>query len=857
MKRVTLGDVSLRGISLDQFDDLKKLREAYFRAVPEICIERPRFVTNYHLEKGLLDQSRISILDKAQVYRKVLEKREPIVSHKLARDNDMLEFPVDDKSPFAGSTTSKFKGVLLHPELLALAMWSELNTVSKRSRNPFFINKNDVESLNLDIFPHWLKKSVWEITRYRDYSDQFHSITSDVPDNMTLLQNAVFFLTSKVLCISHAIPDFSKVLNSGLGSMIEEATRKEDQTSDSGKKLFYQAVKETLKGIISFSRNLAKKAGEDAKKSDIDPSERLRLKEIAEIYKNVPENPARTFREALTTVWICWTAIHLENPNVGMSLGRLDQVLYPYYVGDINSGELTVRRATELICYLWLKIGDHVPMMPETGEQLFGGTGSNQAITIGGVDKNGDDAVNDLTYIMLKATELMRLRDPNLNARYHSEKNSDEYLQRITEVNINTGATPAIHNDRAVFKALRSKGHSLQQAWDYGIVGCVEPVSAGRTYGHNAAIILNLASALEMALFQGKHRHTGNKQIGVKSDNLAGFKNYEQFWDAFKRQTECLINRAVELNNQFGKTHQDFYPTPILSAFFEGPMDKGMDLIQGGAAINSSGAAIVAFADVVDSLAAIRKWVFEVDDNNKISFPRLLAALSKNFTGNSHGAVGKLLKNENKTPKFGNEHPDADQIARDVVTMLDEQFGNKLNYRGAPYRVGYWTMTIHAAFGKLTQSLPNGRKAHESFASGITPVSNVTPYLTKALGSVAQLPANTLSSGVALNIKYTPETDKQVMRDNFAATVKAFFSNDFGGRDGGFEIQFNIVSQETLKEAQKRPDQFPDLLVRVSGYTAYFRDLNPQMQSEIIKRTEYLLSTGNAQPCGEISLFES
>ncbi|MFA6223016.1 MAG: pyruvate formate lyase family protein [Desulfomonilaceae bacterium] len=853
MNQVTLGDVSLRGISLDQYDELGKMRDAYFQAVPEICIERPCLVTNFHLEMGLLDQPRISILDKARVYRKVLEEREPIVSHTSARDHNMREFSIDDTSPFAGSTTSKFKGVLLHPELLALAMWSELNTVSDRSQNPFFIDKNDIETLTLAIFPHWLKKSVWEITRYRDYPGQFHTITSREPDNMTLLQNAVFFITSKVLCISHAIPDFSKALDSGLGSMIEEAIRKEHETSDSSKKQFYQAVRETMEGIISYSTNLANQAREDSKRADIDPAEKSRLEEIAQIYRNVPKKPARTFREALTTVWICWTAIHLENPNVGMSLGRLDQVLYPYYKRDISSGALTVRRAIELICYLWLKIGDHVPMMPETGEQLFGGTGSNQAITLGGVDKNGNDAVNDLTYIMLKATELMRLRDPNLNARYHSGKNSDEYLKRITEVNIKTGATPAIHNDRAVFKALRSKGHSTEQAWDYGIVGCVEPVSAGRTYGHNAAIILNLASTLEMALFQGKHRHTGNKQIGLQTDNPAIFNDYAQFWDAFKRQTECLIDRAVELNNQFGKTHQDFYPTPILSAFFEGPMDKGVDLIQGGATINSSGAAIVGFADVVDSLAAIRKWVFEIDDNQKISFPRLLAALSKDFVGNTHEAIGKLLWNQNKTPKFGNEHPVADQIARDVVTMLDEQFGCRVNYRGGHYRVGYWTMTIHAAFGKLTQSLPNGRKARQNFASGITPVSNVTPYLSKALGSVAQLPAEALSSGVALNIKYTPETDVVLMRDNFAATVKAFFSSDFGGRDGGFEIQFNIVSRETLKAAQRRPELHGDLLVRVSGYTAYFRDLNPQMQEEIIQRTEYLLSTGNAQHCIEIS----
>lgn len=852
MDRVTLGDVSLRGISLDQYRDLKKLRDHYFDAIPEMCIERSHLVTACHVRKGfnpaqpdkcLLEQEKISILDKARVYREVLEKREAIVSHRFARDREGNAFPLRDTSPFAGSTTSKFKGVLIHPELMGLTMWSELQTVSTRSQNPFFIEEDDAKKLNLEVFPHWMRKTILEITRYRYYPGQFHDPLPSASDNMTLLLNVVFFLTSKELCISHAIPDFSGPLRIGLRSMIERAQDKKNQTPDPQKQEFYQALQEVLEGIISYAKKLGVRALELSRQAGIDGAEKKRLQEIAKIYERIPERPAESFREALTTVWICWTAVHLENPNVGMSLGRLDQVLYPFYRRDVDQGLLTVREAVELICYLWLKIGDHVPIMPEIGEQLFGGTGSNQAITLGGVDTDGEDAVNDLTYVMLKATELMGLRDPNLNARYHPNKNSDEYLQRLTEVNIMTGATPAIHNDKAVIRALLSKGDSLEQARDYGIVGCVEPVSAGRTYGHPAAIILNLASALELALYQGKHRHTGDRQIGPRTKNPAELEleleQFDEFWNVFEEQTRWLIDRSTELNYQLGVTHQDFYPTPILSAFFEGPMDKGMDLVQGGATINSSGAAIVGFADVVDSLAAIREWIFK---KKAFAFPNLLAALDTDFSGEA--AMLALLANPEKTPKYGNEHPDADAIAQKIVTLLDQAFSAKLNYRNGHYRVGYWTMTIHAGLGKITKSLPNGRESGQNFASGITPVSNVTPYLTKALGSVARLPAEALSSGVALNIKYTPETDLAQMRENFAATVKAFFSGDDGGRDGGFEIQFNIVSLDTLKAAIIYPEDYRSLLVRVSGYTAYFTDLNLQMQQEIIQRTEYLLSTG-------------
>jgi pyruvate-formate lyase len=187
-------------------------------------------------------------------------------------------------------------------------------------------------------------------------------------------------------------------------------------------------------------------------------------------------------------------------------------------------------------------------------------------------------------------------------------------------------------------------------------------------------------------------------------------------------------------------------------------------------------------------------------------------------------------------------------IAAKVVTMLDDAFSRKQNYRGGKYRVGYWTLTTHAGLGRLTRSLPNGRQAHENFASGITPVSGATRKLSEALNSVATLPATTLSSGVALNIKYTPEPDKDLMRDHFAATVKAFFSGVETNGNGGFEIQFNVLPREVFEDAIKHPERYPNLLVRVSGYTAYFIDLNPQMQKEIIERTEYLLSSGNAQP---------
>ena len=845
MPPITLSDLSLKDYRLN--DRVSHLKKTYFRAMPEICIERPRWVTRFSLENGLFEKERISILDKARLYRSVLENRAPIVRHSRAYEKGMKPFEFKEAPLFAGSTTSKFKGVPLYPEFLALTLWPELWTISKRKSNPFHITDSEVKEFNYEIFPHWIEHSILELGRKRCFEENWekNGLEKHAPE-IKLFERLVFFMASKPNCISHTIPDFSRAIKEGLRAIIDDAKGKCEGTSDPSQREFYEALGEVLEGIIAYSRNLAGEAERLAQR-EADPTLKKELLDIARINRRVPEFPAETFREGLTTVWICWTAIHLENPNVGLSLGRLDQVLYELYRQDREKEAIDVRDAIELICCLWLKIGDHVPSIPEAGEQLFGGTGSNQAITLGGVDRDGSDAVNDLTYVMLRATELMKLRDPNPNARYYPGINSPDYVRRLCEVNLETGAIPAIHNDRTIIKALTSKGETVQQARDYGVIGCVEPGSNGRFYGHTGAILLNLTSALELTLFNGRHRHTGmDLLISKETGDPSSFSTFEEFKDAFADQTRWLVEQATNLNNILGRVHQDFYPTPILSAFFEGPTEKGKDLVQGGALINSSGAAIIGLADVADSLSAIQKVVFH---GRAVTFAELLDALEKDFAG--YEVLQKRLMNPDKTPKYGNDDPVADANVSWIVELLDREFGKKMNYRGGCYRVGYWTMTNHAGFGRLMGALPSGRKARENFTSGITPVSGVTPYLTKTINSVAKQPAQCLSSGAALNLKYTPESGQTIL-DNFVASVEGYFDDADRQRDGGMEIQFIIADHNTLAKAAERSEEHPEecreLLVRVSGYTAYFKDLNPQMQKEIIDRTEYRLSTGKMVP---------
>ncbi len=594
-----------------------------------------------------------------------------------------------------------------------------------------------------------------------------------------------------------------------------------------------------MQGVIAYAQNLGKKAAGLAAKEQ-DPFRKENFRKMAALCARVPAKPARTFREAVNCIWIVQVAIHAENINMAMSPGRLDQILYEYYKKDIDKGILTVKEAMELVGCLWLKLNDNANLVPETAEELFGGAGTVPAVTVGGVDENGEDAVNDLTYIMLRVTELLKTRDPSLNARYHYEKNAEEYRDRVAEVIVNTKAVPAIHNDVVDIKVLENQGTKLEHARDYAIIGCVELGVSGRSYDASSSIILNLVSGLELALNSGKRPVTGDEQIGPQTGDPSQFKSFVEFREAFENQLRWLMGKGIELNEYFGHTYQEILPSPLLSAFFEGPMEQGKDLISGGALYNSSGATHVGFADTVDSLNAIEKAVF-ID--KKCTFAELMKALEANFK--DHEKLHAYLIN--KTPKYGTDDPIAVENSRSLIRFLYDFYQGHTNYRGGRYRPGYWTMTNHAGQGKLSRALPNGRKADKVFASGITPVSQAADDLTACLRAVGGLQSECIPSGEALNLKYPFVEGKEDIK-RFGQAVEAYF------RCGGLHIQFNIMSYEDLIDARNNPEKHPGLLVRVSGYSAYFNDLNEAMKDEIITRTAYDIRTGKAVPLRSASV---
>lgn len=809
-----LNDIRLSQFSLESLPNIAKLRTAQMNLQPEVCIERARYVTRYL--RDLADKTEPMEIRYAKAVNFFLSNKQPQFF-----DDNLL----------AGTTTSKPFGAPVYPELTGMTIWPELDTISTREKNPLLLSAEEAKELNLDIFPYWMDKNILEHTRKKFPGLQ----------GFGLLEKLVFFFATKAGTISHTIPDYSVALEKGLESMIADAASREAaliassalSPEDTQKRDFYRAVQIALQGIIAYAANLSSRAQELADQTP-DPQRKQNFLAMSAICKKVPAGPAETFREAVNALWIIQVAIHAENINMAMSPGRLDQVLYPYYRRDIDNGRLTDNEAVEILSSLWFKLNDNTNLVPETAEELFGGAGTVPAVTVGGINENGDDAVNELTYIMLKVTELLRLRDPSLNARYNYEKNSAEYLERVAEVVVNTKSVPAFHNDVADIQTLENQGITTQHARDFGIIGCVEMGVPGKTYDASSAIMFNLVSSLELTLYNGKRPITGDEVMSIETGDPASFKTFDEFREAFQEQVRWMLGKAIELNEALGLSHQEMLPTPLLSAFFDGPLEKGKDLIFGGARYNASGTTHIGFADTVDSLNAVEKAVF-VD--KKCTFAELLQALRADFAG--YEKLHAYLVN--KTPKFGTDDPIAVKNSQNLIRFLYDFYQSHTNYRGGKYKPAYWTMTNHAGQGKLSGALPNGRKANKVFASGITPASQAAQELTTCLRVVGGLDGLCIPMGEALNLKF-PEVNIPDDIKRFAQTVEAYF------RSGGLHVQFNIMSYEMLLDAKKNPEKYPELLVRVSGYSAYFKDLNEAMKDEIITRTEYDLRRGQANP---------
>ncbi|HOO73165.1 MAG TPA: pyruvate formate lyase family protein [Spirochaetota bacterium] len=809
-----LKDPYLPEYGIGDFPRLKKFLDIHLTRKPEVCPELPLLLTRWHREHGFETDSNgkpwSPVLRKAHAYRYLMENREPIIG----RD-----------SLIAGTTTSKEIGCVVYPDGSGGLIWNELLTIPHRTHNPFDITQETRDLLHFEVFPYWTRRNFREWVR-----DKYgNPLCQQIDERFAL------YFNWKQATISHTIPDFPKILAKGTEGMKAEI-RKElaKKGIDAEKRDTLKAMILCLEGLEAYSDALAKKAASDAK-AEQDETRRGELQHLASVCARVVRHPARTLDEAVNSVWITWVALHMESMNAGLSLGRLDRWFQPYFEADmkkIRSKKMRddyVRHAIELIGNFYLRCTDHFPLTPDLANFYFGGSSSDQALTLGGVTPEGKDAVNDMTYVFLKVTEMLSIRDPNVNARFMPGVNSDTYLQRLCEVNLVTAATPSMHNDRAIIGALSPLKWALRDIRNWSATGCVEPTLSGKHIGHTNMQMMNMVAALEMAMNNGRHPLTA-WDLGPKTGKIedGAFATFEQFFDAFTAQFRYIIERSIEYNHMLGEAHQYIRPTPLLSSLIDGSIKKGRDVTRGGATYNSSGTAIIGLADVTDSLLIIKKLVFE---DKKITFADLKRAVDTNFMNDA--PLMALVRN--RVPLFGSGSDEAVAMANRIATWAHDCYGNIPHYRNGKYNTGFWSMSNHVAFGTLTGALPSGRQAGKPFTPGLTPQPFASKSLLDNIRDVARLDVRNMSNNIAFNVKVVPssaDSREKTVRDMFSY-VKTYFDL------GGMQMQMNVVTSDTLRDAMAHPENYRNLIVRVSGYNAYFVTLNRDMQMELIERAEY------------------
>ncbi|MBN1947540.1 MAG: hypothetical protein JW797_17850 [Bradymonadales bacterium] len=606
------------------------------------------------------------------------------------------------------------------------------------------------------------------------------------------------------------------------------------QDSTTHKAMLLESMRLVLEGVNGYADHLADQALADAE-HEADPVRRQELVELAEICRQVPRHPARTLHEAIQAIWTVWVALHMENTNAGLSIGRLDQWLQPYFLEDIRAiedpeeRERYVKRAIELVGCFYMRCTDHLPLVPDIGNFLFGGSSSDQAITLGGTTPEGGNAVNDMTYVFLKVTELLNIRDPNVNARFNPQVNSDTYLRRLCEVNLHTAATPSMHNDLSVMASLADFNYPAEHLRDWSATGCVEPTLSGRHVGHTNCMMMNMVAALEMAMNNGRHPLMA-WDVGPRTGDIdqGAFSTFEEFFEAFTRQYRFLIEQSCAYNNILGRAHQLIRPTPLLSSLIDGCIASGKDVTEGGARYNSSGSACIGLADVTDSLMAIKTLVY---DTKEVSFPDLKRAVAENFA-NDPVLHATIL---NKVPKFGSGNAEALELAQRVTRFSHDCYWEQPHYRGGHYTAGFWSMSNHVAFGCLTGALPSGRLSQKPFTPGLTPEPLASKHLLDPIRDVAALDPRTMNNNMAFNVKVVPgphDSHEQAV-DHLTSYARTYFEL------GGMQMQFNVVTSAILRDAMAHPESYPNLLVRISGYNAYFVTLNRELQQELIERAEY------------------
>ena len=614
----------------------------------------------------------------------------------------------------------------------------------------------------------------------------------------------------------HTVPGFQKLIEKGFSGIKEEAQKKLDEIDPTNsdelvKEPFWKAIVLLLEAAGNFGKRYAQKAREMAL-LESDPYRKIELEKIAEVCEQVPYNPARNFYEALQALWFGHLMIELEDPPNAHSIGRIDQMLYPFYKKDLEAGIITRDEALELLQCFVLKIWKSYDV---------------QDTIIGGQNPDGTDTVNDISFLYLEAVEKVDLHI-QLSARYH--KNIDKkFWHRVAEVNARRRGLPQMFSDEAIIPALVKKGVPLEEARDYAIIGCIEVTIPGRCDPRVVNHYTNLPKCLEYALNDGVCMISG-RQNGAKTGDPVNFTSYEDVWNAYKAQVEYDVKRAIPNMHRAEFEQRERFPMPILSLLTDDCIEKGMDITAGGARYNSTGVSAYGQANAGDSLAAIKKLVFE---EKRLSLMDVIEAMRANFEGRE--AIRQMLLND--APKYGNDDDYADSIVVEICRHYCEELTKYRNPRGGGYHAHFLSFVLAVSGGSGTGASADGRKAGQPLANSLAPQQGRDRKgITAMLKSISKIDQTLAAAGTSLIFDIHPSAltgEKGV--DNLENLLTTYFNL------GGGHAECNIVDEKILRLAQKEPERYQSLSVRVAGYSAYFVNLDPAMQEHIIQKTKNML----------------
>lgn len=768
-----------------------------------------------NLKEKMLSQPRYVSIEQALIITKTYQENEQDskqVKRAKALYNALtqIEIGVEPDELIVGNRTKGVRYGVVFPESGISWVDREFETIPTRPQDKFLVHQEDIKTFREQIVPYWKGKSLEDIVRDRA-GDEVSAISSVVKINQTDHAQG------------HICPNVKEWLETGPQGYIDQAKSKLGSCTPQQKE-FYECVILVMQGVQKFMRRYEDVLKETAKAY---PDHAQDLMQVASICHNLQTQPAHTFHEALQSLWFLMVVLHMESNASSFSPGRLDQILYPYYQKDIDDLTLTKEDALELIECLWLKFNEIVYLRNKNSAKYFAGFPIGFNVAIGGQDQEGKDYCNDLSHLFLDAQEDIGLPQPNLSVRLHEHTN-DALLRHAVRCVSKGSGMPQFFNDKAIIHSLEKLGISHEDAMNYAIVGCVELTTQGNNLGWSDAAMFNLNKVLELTLNHGVCLLTG-KQLGPDYGSLSTYKTFEELEAAYKKMILYFMDKMLVCCEAVEKAHIDVLPTPFLSAVIDDCMEKGMDVTAGGAHYNLSGIQMIQVANLADSLAAIKQMVY---DEKRIAPADLEHALQTNFDGEE--VMRQTLLH--RVPKYGNDVEWVDELGAKWARFFRQELGKHTNYRNGPYHTGMYTVSAHVPMGKNVGASADGRLSQDPLADGgLSPVyGRDLQGPTAVLKSVSKMDDDCTTNGGLLNMKFLPDFFKtETGITKFCHFLRTFVDLEIP------HIQFNVVSRQNLLDAQKHPEQYRSLTVRVAGYTAYFTELAGDLQNEIIARTTY------------------